>query len=100
MLLTEPHTVIWFTQSKDAYGTITASAEIPFNCFIEKRTRLGYNDNQVIEIGKGVIYTTTNSLAFDTGDRLIINNENYIIKSAHCAEGIDGVFSHWELTYG
>ena len=100
MLFTEPHTFTLVNETKDAYGTITANVEAPICCFIEKRTRLGFNDSQVIEIGKGVIYTSNDSLTFDTGDKIKIGTEEFVVKVCHRAEGIDGGFSHWELTYG
>lgn len=100
MLFTEPHTAYLVEVTTDAYGTITASEEEAFSCIIEKRSRLGFTDSQLYEVGKGIIYTTTNSLAFDTGKELKIDGEVFLIKAIHKAEGLDGEFSHWELTYG
>lgn len=100
MLFSEPHTATFLVVTKDAYQSIVSTQEINFSCFLERRTRYGYNDNQMIEVGKGIIYTSTDTLAFDTGEKVKIDNEYYIIKACHRACGIDGEFSHWELTYG
>jgi len=100
MLLSEPHTTYWITETKDSYGTITATSEQGFPCKIEKETQFAYGTQSVVEIGKGVIFTTTNVLAFDTGQKIRIGTEYFVFTKVYEAEGLDGGFSHWELTYG
>jgi hypothetical protein len=100
MLLTEPNTAYWITETLDAYGTVTSEDETRFSCLIEKETQFAFGGGNVLEVGKGVIFTTVTSLAFDTGQKVRIGNDYFVFKKVYEAEGMDGEFSHWEITYG
>jgi hypothetical protein len=99
MLFTEPHIAKLRQVTKDSYGTISAVTDVPFHCYAERRTKYGYNAGQQIELGKGVLYTTIDTLAFTVGSKVLVNNEEFVIKRAERYEGIEGCFTHWELMY-
>lgn len=100
MIFAEPHTAYKYVEVKDAYGTISSASSESFSCFIERNTQYRNDAGNVMEIGKGKVYTSTTSLTFDTGDKLTIDGTEYYVSRCLYATGIDGEFSHWELTYG
>lgn len=98
-MLTEPHTAVSKVVVKDAYGTVTATNNTTFCCLIQRRSVYKYIGSQKVEVGKGMIYTTS-SLTFTPGTKVIVDAVEFDLKDVRKCEGLDGAFTHWQLTYG
>lgn len=97
-MFSQPHTAILVAESKDAYGRITVDSLVPFDCLIEKISQFRTYQGQVMEVGKGVIFTSA-SLTFAVGMRLRFDDQEFIVKKLEIAHA-DGEFHHWEIFYG
>jgi hypothetical protein len=98
-MIPQPHSATVIIQTKDKFGTITASEEKPFDCLVQQGTQYDYIGGQVVAMGKGVVFTTTSSIAFVVGMPLLYGGATYMIKKVSKLEGIEGDFSHYELLY-
>jgi hypothetical protein len=99
MLTEEPHDLVFISQTKDHFGTVTNTKTTPFKGYVEEKSVVEYVSGKLEEVGKGKIFTTA-SLDFDFGTTLGYRGKEYKVAKVDRLCGLDGEFSHWELVYG
>lgn len=99
-MIPQPDRVTLIVSETDKWGTVISSSSVGFDCLVQHGTQVVYRGNQVIVIGKGVIFTTENRLTFTDDQEMNVDGVVYNIVKTERLTNFYGEFSHYELIYG
>lgn len=93
MLFPQNDTFIYYSESKDSYGTITASTGVSCKGYIEQETTFAANG---AIIGKGKIFTTE-IIQFQRDAKVTVAGEDFYISTINYHTVPD--YTYYELSY-
>ena len=86
--------------SKDRFGKIlTTESPLSFTGLSDQETRYSQSGGDLKVLGSGTIFTSNNSIPFEEGMEIQIDDDWYLITRKFKAK-VMGEFHHWELIYG
>ncbi len=86
------------TNTRDAYGKVTATADVLYWGVIERQTQ--FRGGSSTYVGEGMIFSSHIEALTKVGDEIIIDTLVWTVKQVLELKDLGGTYHHTELLYG